>query len=315
MEKLLIATRSSPLAMWQAEYVAGLLRMAGFDSCLIPLETSGDRKLEVSLSKIGDKGLFTQELESLLLNGEAHLAVHSAKDMPSNLPGGLEIIAFTERENPADVVVSLHPDLQLSQKDVRIGTSSTRRTAMLARSFSGVQTVSVRGNLQTRFRKMQEGECDGMILAAAGVSRMGLGSFIREQLSTDIFTPAAGQGSLAIEAAVHLPAAVRSAIRLTLNHPLTEMAVACERSFLRELEGGCSIPVFAFCSLESNGIFNLQGGIISLNGSQEVRKSIKIESLGMPAIAEFENAGKRLAGDVLASGGSAILQKIRTEFS
>ena len=301
--------------MWQAEYVAGLLRMAGFDSCLIPLETSGDRKLEVSLSKIGDKGLFTQELESLLLNGEAHLAVHSAKDMPSNLPGGLEIIAFTERENPADVVVSLHPDLQLSQKDVRIGTSSTRRTAMLARSFSGVQTVSVRGNLQTRFRKMQEGECDGMILAAAGVSRMGLGSFIREQLSTDIFTPAAGQGSLAIEAAVHLPAAVRSAIRLTLNHPLTEMAVACERSFLRELEGGCSIPVFAFCSLESNGIFNLQGGIISLNGSQEVRKSIKIESLGMPAIAEFENAGKRLAGDVLASGGSAILQKIRTEFS
>lgn len=315
MEKLLIATRSSPLALWQAEYVAGLLRMAGIDSQLIPVETSGDRKLEVSLSKIGEKGLFTQELESLLLKGEAHLAVHSAKDMPSQLPDGLEIIAFTERENPADVLVSVHPDLRLSQKDVRIGTSSTRRTAMLARSFSGVQTVSVRGNLQTRFRKMQEGECDGMILAAAGVSRMGLSSFIREQLSTDLFTPAAGQGSLAVEAAVHLPAAVRSAIRLALNHPLTEMAVACERSFLRELEGGCSIPVFAFCTLVPNGIFSLQGGIISLDGSEEIRKSITVDNNGIQIMTELINAGKRLANEVLADGGSTILQKIRSEFS
>ncbi len=289
--------------------------MAGFDSQLIPLETSGDRKLEVSLSKIGEKGLFTQELENLLLKGEAHIAVHSAKDMPSLLPDGLEIIAFTERENPADVLVSVHSYLQLSQNDVRIGTSSTRRTAMLARFFPGVPTVPVRGNLQTRFRKMQEGECDGMLLAAAGVSRMGFSSFIREQLSTDLFTPAAGQGSLAIEAAVHLPEAVRSAIRLALNHPPTEMAVICERSFLRELEGGCSIPVFVFCSPKSKGIFSIQGGVISLDGSEEVRKSMKIETVGMPAITDFENAGKRLAREVLCSGGFAILQKIRTDFS
>lgn len=313
MKKLILATRSSPLALWQAQHVASLLQKSGIASELLPVETSGDRKLEVSLSKIGEKGLFTQELENLLLEGKADLAVHSAKDMPSRLPSGLEIIAFSERENPSDVLVSFHPELQLSTcTGLRIGTSSTRRIAMLSRYFPGVQAVSVRGNLQTRFRKMQENACDGMLLARAGVVRMGLQEYIREELPAAVFTPAAGQASLAIESATHLPEEIRNAIRQAVNHPRTEMAITCERAFLRELEGGCSIPVFALCQPEEDLSFLIQGGIISLDGSEEVRKSIKINLSDGISLSRLEDSGRILAADVLQSGGAAILQRIRT---
>lgn len=311
MEKLILATRSSPLALWQAREVASMLSKAGFEAELLALETSGDRKLEVSLAKIGEKGLFTAELEALLLQGKAHLAVHSAKDMPSLLPDGLGIIAFTERENPEDVLVSYRPDIRLSEPGIRVGTSSTRRTAMLARYFPQAVPVTVRGNLQTRFRKMHEGHCDAMILARAGVVRMELGGFIRESLPTAIFTPAAGQASLAIEAATNIDPLLKNAIRSALNHPVSEACILAERAFLRKMEGGCSIPVFALCRQENENTFLLEAGIFSSDGSQEVRKQLRFSADETVAATSFQAAGEQAADEVLRSGGKAILEKIK----
>jgi hydroxymethylbilane synthase len=309
MQKLILATRSSPLALWQAKEVAARLALAGFQTELKAIETLGDKKLEVTLSKIGDKGVFTQELEQMLVNGDAHLAVHSAKDMPSKLPEGLEIIAFTEREIPSDVVVSHSPDFKLENRQMKIGTSSTRRVATLKRYFPEVETVSVRGNLQTRIRKMQEGQCEALLLAYAGVFRMGFQDLIREQLSLQIFTPAVGQGSLAIEVSSSLPQNVKDKIRSHLNHEETCMALEAERAFLRTMDGGCSVPVFGFGQF-SNGVLGFEGGIISLDGQEEIRH--KMDFALKPG--DWENArqaGIEMANFILSTGGSSILEKIK----
>ncbi len=311
MEKLILATRSSPLALWQARDVADRLKSAGFETELLPIETKGDQKLDVSLAKIGEKGLFTQELETLLLEGKAHLAVHSAKDMPSQLPDGLELIAFTERENPEDVLVSFHADVRISQPGLRIGTSSTRRVATLNRHFPDALPVSVRGNLQTRFRKMEEGHCDAMILARAGVQRMELDRYVVESLSTDIFTPAAGQASMAVEIAESLDPAIKSAMRAALNHHRSELAILAERAFLRKMEGGCSIPVFALCEARDRG-FYLQAGIISTDGQEEIRYRIEVKPEENREEEDLIAAGEHLALQVLQAGGASILQKIRS---
>jgi hydroxymethylbilane synthase len=311
MQTLKLLTRASPLAIWQARYVAGLLEASDFFVELLPMETSGDKKLDVSLSRIGEKGLFTKELEASLLNGQAHLAVHSAKDMPSTLPEGLELIAFTERENPADVLVSFRKDIRLGMAGLRIGTSSTRRVAMLNRHFPLTEVISVRGNLQTRFLKMQEGACDAMILARAGVTRMGLGDYITEELSTSMFTPAAGQASLAIEVACNLPENVKKAIRSAVNHTETEQAVNCERAFLRTMEGGCSIPVFALCKRSETGAFCLDAGIISIDGKEEVRRKREIYIEAGGESLALDDLGQETAREILSAGGAGILEGIR----
>jgi hydroxymethylbilane synthase len=312
MQTLRLVTRSSPLALWQARHVAELLLAAGIHTELLPVETSGDRKLEVSLSKIGEKGLFTKELEAMLLSGEAHLAVHSAKDMPSRLPDGLEILAFTKRENPADVLVSFDKNVNLHHPGIRIGTSSTRRVAMLKRHYPLAETVSVRGNLQTRFRKMQEGACDAMILAMAGVQRMDLGQFISQELPVSIFTPAAGQASLAIEAAVSLPESLRKVIRSAVNHTDTERAVNCERSFLRTMEGGCSIPVFALCVKDQENAFHLEAGIVSLDGKEELRRTAVLVPNPGKEEESLNLMGEALAREILLAGGAEILSAIKS---
>ncbi len=307
MQKLILATRSSPLALWQANEVSRRLENAGFKTELKAIETIGDKKLNVTLSKIGDKGVFTKELEQMLLDGEAHLAVHSAKDMPSSLPDNLEIIAFTEREVPCDVLVSHNPDVKLQNRAMVIGTSSTRRIATLKRYFPEVQTVPVRGNLQTRIRKMEEGQCDALLLAYAGVYRMGFSDLIQEKLDTSVFTPAVGQGSLAIEVSAHLHSDLKSRIRSCLEHPQSAICLEAERAFLRQMEGGCSVPVFGFARLENNMLF-ISGGIISLDGLEEVRKEISVPN---PDLASARKAGSDLAIQVLSSNGNSILQKIK----
>ena len=309
MQKLVIATRSSPLAMWQAKEVARQLETAGFSIELVSLETLGDKKLDVSLSKIGDKGVFTQELEQLLLNGTAHLAVHSAKDMPSRLPEGLEILAFTEREVPNDVLVSHSPGVLLENKEMVIGTSSTRRVAMLTRYFPKVKTVPVRGNLQTRIRKMEEGQCDALLLAYAGVFRMGFKDLIQQVLDTSVFTPAVGQGSLAIETSTSLPPELKSRIKAALNHLETSQVLEAERAFLRTMEGGCSVPVFGFARIE-NKVLHIQGGIISLDGSEEIREEVSIGLEGQDT-ENLRKAGSDLANFLLKRGGDKILEKIK----
>jgi hydroxymethylbilane synthase len=295
--------------MWQAHFVAQKLREAGFETELIPLETLGDKKLEVSLSKIGDKGVFTQELEQLLFLGEAHLAVHSAKDLPSRLPDGLEIIAFTEREVPIDVVVSDKPDFHLENKKLKIGTASTRRVATLARYFPEIETVAVRGNLQTRIRKMQEGACDALLLAFAGIHRMGFIDLIQQELDFEIFTPAVGQGALAIEASTELSEELKSRIQLALGDQETKICLEAERAFLREMDGGCSVPVFGH-AWKQNSILHLMGGIISLDGKEEIRETIRIQ-WPEPEGHQHKEMGVFLARQVLDAGGASILSKIK----
>ena len=304
-----IGTRSSRLAIWQAEYIQTLLVVGGLTSELVLIETKGDLVLDRSLAKIGSKGVFTQELEDQLRSGSIDIAVHSAKDLQSSLPPDLSIVAFTERERVNDVLVSRDPTLSLtSGQPFVVGTSSTRRVAMLRHFCPHIRVVDMRGNLQTRLRKLDEGQCDALILAYAGVHRMHYDDLIAEYLSIDDFTPAVGQGSVAIEVADTLPLDKLNAIRQLTNHEPTEAALKAERSFLRRLEGGCSIPVFALAT-HAHEQLSLTGGLIDLDGQQLLR-----ETFAGP-VAEAESLGHQLAESILAQGGDAILRSIRHQLS
>lgn len=308
MEKqvLKIGTRASKLALWQAEHVASLLERSGMTTQIIPIETKGDQILEVSISKIGSKGVFTQELEEQLHQGTIDIAVHSAKDMPSQLGEGLELIAFTAREKANDILLSRKKGISLSDQEIPlvIGTSSTRRVATLRHFYPQVSTVEVRGNLQTRLKKMEEGLCDALLLAYAGVHRMGYDALIVQELDLEQFTPAVGQGSVAIEASTALAEKLKSSIIAACNDPKTHLCLKAERAYLRVLEGGCSIPVFALAQFQGEQI-HLQGGILSLDGKERI--SLKIQG----NIESPEALGEQLAMQVLQAGGKKILEDIK----
>ena len=301
-----IGTRASKLALWQADYVADLLQKAGLASEIVQIDTKGDQVLDVSISKIGSKGVFTQELEDQLLDGRIDIAVHSAKDMPSRLGEGLELIAFSVREQAQDVLLSAQTLLSLADasKEITIGTSSTRRIATLKHFYPHVKTVEVRGNLQTRIRKMEEGLCDALLLAYAGVYRMGYANQVVEHLDLNQFIPAVGQGSIAIEACTSLDSKLCEAIVSACNDSATAICLRAERAYLRVLEGGCSIPVFALATLAGNQV-HLKGGIVSLDGQQR----IVLELTGPPM--EAEQLGEALAIKVLQAGGKTILEQIK----
>ncbi|MBO0938097.1 hydroxymethylbilane synthase [Fibrella sp. HMF5335] len=300
-----IGTRSSRLALWQAEYIQQLLEGGGVTSELVLIETKGDQILDRSLSKIGSKGIFTQELEDQLRSGQIDIAVHSAKDLQSSLPPDLGIIAFTEREQVNDVLVSRDKSLSLtSGHPFVIGTSSTRRVAMLKHYCPHIKVVDMRGNLQTRLRKLDEGHCDALLLAYAGVHRMQYDDLIAEFLPVEDFTPAVGQGSVAIEVADTLSLDKLETVRKLTNHQPTEACLKAERAFLRRLEGGCSIPVFALATGTDDAI-TLTGGLINLDGNDLLRETFS----GPPAQAE--HLGNELAEAILARGGDVILQAIR----
>ncbi|MFC5410960.1 hydroxymethylbilane synthase [Larkinella bovis] len=303
--KIKIGTRSSRLALWQAYHIQALLKTADVDSELVLIETKGDQILDRSLSKIGSKGVFTQELEDQLRAGTIDIAVHSAKDLQSSLPDDLSIIAFTERERVNDVLVSHDKSLSLtSGREFVVGTSSTRRVAMLKHFCPHIKTVDMRGNLQTRLRKMEEGQCDALLLAFAGVHRMEYDELIAEYLPTQDFTPAVGQGSVAVEAASTLSLEKLELIRRLTNHEPTEACLKAERAFLRRLEGGCSIPVFGLATLQGEEL-TLTGGIVSLDGSELLR-----EQFSGP-LAEAGAIGHDLAESILAKGGGEILRAVR----
>ncbi|MEQ9101342.1 MAG: hydroxymethylbilane synthase [Imperialibacter sp.] len=308
MEKIKIGTRGSLLAMWQAEYIAGLLNKEGLATELVTIETKGDKVLDVSIAKIGSKGVFTEELEEQLASGSVHIAVHSAKDMQSSLPRGFEIIAFTERERVNDVLVSHKNGISLEDREtpIVVGTSSTRRVAVLKHYFPHIKTVEVRGNLQTRFRKMEEGHCDALLLAYAGVHRMGLADKIAQVLDTDLFVPAVGQGSVAVEASASLDPMIKKAIADAVNHQNTAARLIAERAFLETLEGGCSIPVFGLATLHEDRL-KIKGGIISLNGKRIVQDGITGK------VADARALGKKLAERLLDKGGDAILKEIKMQ--
>ena len=281
-----------------------LLKKAGLSTEIVIIDTKGDQILDVSIAKIGSKGVFTQELEDQLLDGRIDIAVHSAKDMQSNLPEGFEIIAFTEREKENDVLVSHDKSVSL-QNEVVLGTSSTRRVSTLKYFYPHVKTVEVRGNLQTRIRKMEEGLCDALLLAYAGAHRMEYDHMIVAELDLNEFTPAVGQGSVAIEVAEKLDPELKAKIAGACNDLETSLRLRAERAYLRVLEGGCSIPVFALANLTGDQL-SLKGGIVSLDGKERISIEVKGEA------SDPEKLGQELADQVFAAGGKVILDQIKT---
>ncbi len=301
-----IGTRKSKLALWQAHYVADLLENNGIATQIVKIETKGDKILDVSISKIGSKGVFTEEIEEQLLSGDIDIAVHSAKDMQSELPENFELIAFTKRELPNDVLIGHDKTVSLEDtaRSLKIGTSSVRRVAMLKHYYPHIKTVDMRGNLQTRIAKMESGICDMLLLAHAGVNRMQYNDLIVHTLPADQFTPPVGQGSIAVEVAVDLDPAKKDLLRHYINHIETEDCLKAERAYLKTLQGGCSIPVFALAECSKDNI-KISGGIISLDGKTLLRETLedKREKAGI--------LGDNLARIILQKGGDAILKTIK----
>lgn len=299
-----IGTRNSALAMWQARHIAGLLEGAGLTTEIVDIVTIGDKILDRSLSKIGSKGVFTEELETMLRNGDIDIAQHSAKDLPSRLASDLPLIAFTEREAAHDVVLSTNPEFRLANQAAVVGTSSTRRRAMLAKAYPQHTLVEMRGNLQTRLEKLKNGACDGMILAYAGVHRMGMESYITEHLSLDHFTPAVGQGSVAIQCSTNLASELRQQIREICNHADTESCILAERQLLAQLDGGCSVPVYGHAQLANNEI-TLRAGVLGLKGE------IELNAVGQ-GVSSIE-LGTKVADELITQGAQALLKDIRKQ--
>lgn len=306
MTEVAIATRKSKLAMWQTETVAAMLEAAGMTTRIASMETIGDKVLDTSIAKIGSKGVFTEELEEQLAAGATDIAVHSAKDMQSTLPEGFELIAFTDREKVNDVLVSDDGSIDIDDtaRPLRIGTSSVRRVALLKHYYPHVETVEMRGNLQTRIRKMREGACDALMLAYAGVKRMEYDDLIVKIFPEEEFIPPVGQGCIAIEAATSLEGDKRERIRGCLNNPESEVCLLAERAYLRQLEGGCSIPAFGLATL-SGASLTLKVGLASIDGRQVLRHTVT-GSTG-DAVAMGESAGRY----ILDNGGREMLAEIR----
>jgi hydroxymethylbilane synthase len=301
-----IGSRKSKLALWQSGTVAAMLNKKGLATEIVNIETLGDKILNTPIAKIGSKGVFTEEIETMLKNGEVDIAVHSAKDMPSSLPVGFSLIAFTKREKVNDVLVSYDYCLDLDSKDAQIciGTSSVRRVSMLRHFYPHIKTVNMRGNLQTRINKMKSGACDALILAYAGVKRMNYDHLIVHRFPETEFVPPVGQGSIAVEAYKSIDKNLIRKIRASVNHVSTESALLAERAYLKELQGGCSIPAFALGE-SFGGMIRLTGGLVSLNGDIFLKETL----IGEKKIAS--EIGKKLGKKILEAGGKKILKEIR----
>jgi len=303
-EVVKIGTRKSKLAMWQANYVGDLLDAGGFQPKLVPIETKGDKIQNVALSKIGSKGVFTEELEMMLRRGQIDIAVHSAKDLQSTLPDEFSVLSFCERESPDDVILS-DKEIDLNNTKLVLGTSSTRRIAMLKHFYPHITTVDVRGNLQTRIEKLRSGIMDGLVLAYAGVRRMNYDQMVRYWFDTERFVPPVGQGSVAIEVHNKLSEDKADMIKKLTNHPLTEKMLLTERAFLKRMDGGCSIPVFGHAVMEADGQITLTGGIASLDGKQLIKRTMHGN--------DPEALGFSLADEILLSGGKKVLDEIKSQ--
>jgi len=302
-EALRLGTRASTLALWQAGFVKSEVeRRTGIPVEIVKIRTTGDRILDVPLSRVGGKGLFVKEIEDALLERRIDLAVHSMKDVPTDLPRGLAIACITRREDPRDAFLSAKfgrfEDLAAG---ARLGTSSLRRQTQLLGLRPDLEICPLRGNLDSRIRKMEEGEYDAIVLAAAGLKRLGWDGRIRQYLSTEMFLPAIGQGALGIEVRTDDARAI-SAVE-PLGDPDTSLAVRAERGFLKRLEGGCQVPVAAHGSRIGDAI-----RIDGLVGNPDGSEILRAERTG-PA-ADPEGVGAALADDLLSRGGRKILEDV-----
>ncbi len=300
---LRIGTRGSELALWQARHVAARLAVLGVATELVVVKTAGDRITELPLSQVPGKAFFTKELEEALLAGEVDLAVHSLKDVATALPAGLALGAVLEREDPRDALVARDAaSLAALPAGARVGTSSLRRRAMLARARPDLALAELRGNVPTRLARLAEGRYDALLLAAAGLVRLGLAAEITERLPLDPFLPAVAQGAMAIELRAD-DAATRAAVA-PLDHPPTRAATAAERALLARLEGGCSVPVGAHARLAGDRL-ELAASVVSLDG----RRAAMARRAG--AAGDPEALGRALAEELLARGAQEILDEIR----
>lgn len=305
--QLVLGTRGSALALWQAHHVLQRLEAAGHEVTLHSITTQGDRILDVPLAEIGSKGLFTKELDVALLDGRIHLAVHSLKDLPTVLPEGLVLAAVLERASPWDAFVA-HPSFEGGLEELPEGavlaTSSLRRQGQLLAWRPDLKIVSVRGNVDTRLRKLDESAWHGMVLAEAGLVRLGLEERIRQRFPQHIMLPAVSQGALGVVCA-ETDTATREVLRDVLHHAPTAAAVTAERALLRRLEGGCQVPIGAYARIEDERLV-LDGVVASVDGRQQVRGQ-KIGPTEQAAAV-----GRALAEQLLQDGAEAILRAIRS---
>ena len=304
-DTITIGTRSSKLALWQANWVKKELENLnpGLTVGLTHIKTQGDKILDVPLAKVGGKGLFVKEIEQALLDKRVDLAVHSMKDMPADLPDGLSIGAVPKREDPADVLISNdHDAFDELPKGAKIGTSSLRRASQLLCLRPDLTIVSLRGNLDTRLKKLTTEKLDAIILAAAGIKRLGLADRITTTLDTTTMLPAVGQGALCIETRT---ADERiAALIAPLNDPNSHTAVEAERAFLKTLEGGCQVPIAGHATIDGSTI-TMEGLVASLNGDRMIRESLT---------GKIENAyqlGIDLAQHIIDKGGRTLLEALQ----
>jgi hydroxymethylbilane synthase len=301
MRPLRIGTRGSQLALYQAHAVAALLLERAGAACeIIVIKTSGDRLAEATLSEIGGKRLFVKEIEDALLSGEVDLAVHSSKDMPVVLPDGLEISGVLPREDPRDALVL--PRHGAGGLPVVIGTSSVRRIAQLSRLYPGASFAPIRGNLDTRLRKLDEGDYDALVLAAAGLRRLDRGDRISSSIAIDDCVPAPGQGIIAVETRAG-DAAVRDSVR-RIDDAVSAVALRAERAVITRLGGGCQMPIGAHAAVTANAI-TLTAIVTSLDGTRAVRSTITA-----PA-SDPDAAGAAAAAELLAGGAGDILADVQ----
>jgi len=323
--KIIIATRGSKLALWQAEWVKSEIEKIDPDIKveLKKIKTTGDKILDVPLARVGGKGLFVKEIEEALLRGEADLAVHSMKDVPTDLPDGLHIAAICKREDPRDAFISQIQNskfkiqnFQELPEGAHVGTSSLRRICQLLHKRPDLKITQLRGNVDTRIRKLDEGQFDAIILAAAGVKRLGRAERITEILSTEISLPAIGQGAIGIEC--RIDDEFTNKLLAELNHEETSICIRAERTFLKRLGGGCQVPIAAYARLKDNKIQDsrvksqnskfktliIEGLVGNLDGTTIIKDSIEGK------VEEAEALGVFLAEKLLAQGAKAILEEV-----
>ncbi|MCM1224940.1 MAG: hydroxymethylbilane synthase [Lachnospiraceae bacterium] len=304
MQQLTIGTRGSVLALWQANHIKECLQTQ-YPTLQVEIQivkTKGDKILDVPLAKIGGKGLFTKELEELLLNGTIDLAVHSLKDVPVDFVEGLGLVAITKREDVRDSFLSFkYPSLESLPKGARVGTTSLRRTMQLSALREDLDTQSLRGNVQTRLKRLKDGEFDAIILAQAGVNRLGLGEEVPYIVPLDFMIPAMGQAALGVECKRGSEA---QSLLAFLNDSKATFETVCERAFVRALNGGCQVPIGVNASLEE-GILKMRSILGLPDGTRILRECLEVQ---VKSVEDCERIGVQMAQSFIKQGAQEILQ-------
>ena len=303
MARLRIGSRGSQLALWQAHHIADLLRTRGHTMELEIIKTTGDKITDVALAKVGTKGMFTKEIEEALIENQVDLAVHSLKDLPTELSADFEIAAITTREDPRDVFCSVKfASIEALPQQANVGTSSLRRQAQLKALRPDLEIHPVRGNVDTRLRKLESGDYDAVVLAAAGLNRLGKTQLVRQWIPVEVMTPAAGQGALAIE--IRNGDTVTRAIVAFLDDAAARATTTCERALLSKLGGGCQVPIGAFAEI--------QGGRIRLNAVVARPDGTKVLREAHEGDDPFR-LGREVGDTLLRRGGNVILEEVYGE--